>query len=83
MEEEKDSQEPTVASLDDYKKENQKSKLARLEDHAIKMLYALIERPADSKWFWIVTTVGMFAALVGPAVLIGLYFLGRDLGYFE
>jgi hypothetical protein len=88
MEDENDREEPPVTSIEDYKSEEQKKYeerpfLTRLEDRAIAYLYSLIERPAESPRFWIMTTLGMVAALVGPMILISLFFLGRDLGYFE
>jgi len=83
MEDENDREESTVTKIEDHKKDEQRPFLTRLEDRAIAFLYSLIERPADSPRFWIVTTLGMVAVMVGPIILISLFFLGRDLGYFE
>lgn len=68
--------------IEDEKVER-KSALARLEKYAIGVLYSFIERPADNWRFWVKITVVMFLVTAGPAILISLFFLGRDLGYFE
>ena len=68
MEDEKDYRKPT---------------LAKLEDYGVRVLYSFIERPADNWQFWVKTTVAMFLVTAGPAILIYLFFLGRDLGFFE
>jgi len=47
------------------------------------MLYSFIERPADNWRFWVNTTVAMFVVTGGLAILIYLFFLGRDLGVFD
>jgi hypothetical protein len=59
------------------------SALARFEDYAIRVLYSFIERPADDWRFWVKITSAMVLALVGPMIAISLFFLGRDLGFFE
>ena len=79
---ERDGSKPAVAELEEYKKSQRKSALARLEDRAIDFLYSLIERPADNPRFWIVTAVGMLLVLAGPMIAISLFFLGRDYGFF-
>ncbi len=83
MEDEEGTQEPTPTNIEDHVKSRQKPPLARLEDSAIRFLYSLIERPADSPRFWIATGVGMFACLVGPMIAIAIYFFGREHGFFE
>ena len=83
MEDEEDTQESTPTSLEDHVKARRRPALLRLEDRAIQFLYSLIERPADSPRFWIMTSVGMFVALVGPMIAIAVYFYGRDHGYFN
>ncbi len=97
MEDERERQKSTLVNLADYEKGHRKPAavvseedkdrfqnptVARIEDHAVRALYALLERPAGNRRFWIVTTVGMFLVTAGPAAVIYLYFLGRDLGYF-
>lgn len=57
--------------------------LSRLEARATRFLWSLLERDASTPGFWIKTTLGMLLVTAGPAILIGLFFLGRDLGYFE
>ena len=69
-------------SMEDGKDER-KPVLARLEEYAIGVLYSFIERPADDWRFWVKITVVMFLVTAGPAIAIYLFFLGRDLGYFE
>jgi hypothetical protein len=64
-------------------KDSQKSALGRLEERAINFLYLFVERDAGNWRFWVKITVTMFFVTAGPAILIGLFFLGRDLGYFE
>jgi hypothetical protein len=64
-------------------KERPKSSLARLEEYAIGVLYSFIERPADNWQFWVKITVVMFLVTAGPAIVISLFFLGRDLGFFD
>ncbi len=63
--------------------DTRKPALARLEEYAIGVLYSFIERPADNWRFWVKTTVAMFIVTAGPAILIYLFFLGRDLGFFD
>ncbi len=70
MEDEKDTREPTQTGFEDQEKASRKTSLARLEGNAIKFLYSLIERPADSPWFWVATAVGMFLVLAGPMIAI-------------
>ena len=82
-EDEKDSPKPTLAKLEKDEGDSRKSALGRLEDYAIGVLYSFIERDASNWRFWIKVTVAMFLVTAGPAILIGLYFLGHDLGYFE
>ncbi len=60
-----------------------KSALGRLEDRAIKMLWSFVERDASTPGFWIKITVVMFLTTAGPMIAIWLFFLGRDLGFFE
>ncbi|MBW2289413.1 MAG: hypothetical protein JRG90_16525 [Deltaproteobacteria bacterium] len=64
-------------------KNSRKTALARLEDYAIEILYSFIERPAEDWRFWAKITGVMVIALVGPMIAISLFFLGRDLGYFN
>lgn len=63
-------------------KHPRKSALARLEEYGVDVLYSFVERDADNWWFWVKVTTAMFITMAGPAIAIGLYFLGRDLGYF-
>jgi hypothetical protein len=63
--------------------DQRRSTLAKLEDSAIDFLYTFIERPAGNWRFWVKITVVMFTVTAGPAILIALFFLGRDLGFFQ
>ena len=67
----------------DEPEDHRKSVLARLEEYAIGVLYSFIERPAVGWQFWVKITVVMFLVTAGPAIVIFLYFLRRDLGYFD
>lgn len=60
-----------------------RSRLLRLEDRAMRVLWSFVERDASTPWFWIKVTVVMFLVTAGPMVAIWLFFLGRELGYFE
>jgi hypothetical protein len=64
-------------------KDNRKSALARLEDYAIGVLWSFVERDASNWRFWVKITVTMYLITAGPAIAISLFFLGRDLGYFN
>ena len=64
-------------------KEARKPILLRLEEYAIGVLYSFIERDASNWRFWVKLTVVMFLVTAGPAIAIALFFLGRDLGYYE
>ncbi|MCP4004810.1 MAG: hypothetical protein GY725_11490 [bacterium] len=81
--------EPDVANLEDYQRVGDpqgqvlQGKLARLEDWAIEMLYSFIERDGTQRRFWVKILLVMFIMNAGPAILIALFFFGRDLGYFE
>lgn len=70
-----------MATEDDHAYRN--ATLAKLEERAIKGLFALIERDGGDRKFWVRTAVGMFLVTAGPMILISLFFLGRELGYFE
>ncbi len=63
--------------------ERPKSALGRLEDYAIGVLWSFVERDASTWQFWVKVSVTMFLVTAGPAIAIGLFFLGRDYGYFE
>ncbi len=63
-------------------KDQRKSILARLEEYAIGVLYSFVERDASSWGFWIKITVAMVLVTAGPAIAIGLFFLGRHYGFF-
>ena len=63
--------------------DDRKPTLAKLEERALRVLYSLIERDAQSWGFWIKITAVMFVVTAGPAIAISLFFLGRDLGFFN
>ncbi len=83
MNNEKNIQKPTLLTLEKNEKDQRKSIFLRLEDRAIKMLWSFVERDASSWRFWVKIIVVML--LVNTALPIAgyLFFLGRDLGYFE
>ena len=64
-------------------RDHRKPILARLDEYGVRVLYSFIERPADNWQFWVKITVTMFIVTAGPAILIYLFFLGRDLGFFD
>ena len=72
-----------LVTLEKNEKDQRKSIFLRLEDRAIKMLWSFVERDASSWRFWVKIIVVML--LVNTALPIAgyLFFLGRDLGYFE
>ncbi len=81
--EQKGRQEQVLADFQQYKKDMQKSYLLRLEARAVKFLWSFIERDASTWRFWAkIMGVMLIANTVLPAAIY-LYFLGRDLGYFE
>ncbi|MCP5070386.1 MAG: hypothetical protein GY946_27775 [bacterium] len=64
-------------------KDHQKSGFGRLEEYATDVLWSFIERDASNWKFWVKVSMTMFFVTAGPAIVIALFFLGRDLGYFE
>ena len=64
-------------------KDHPKTILARLDAYGTKMLWSFIERDAGTWRFWIKVTVVMLIVNTALPIAGYLYFLGRDLGYFE
>lgn len=64
-------------------KDHEKSTLAKLEEHAIRMLWSFVERDAGSWRFWIKVATVMFLVTGGPAIMIHLFFLGPEYGYAD
>ena len=83
MEDEKNLEVPALTKLEEYQKDQPKTTLAKLEAYGTRVLWSFVERDASSWRFWIKVMVVML--LVNTALPIAgyLFFLGRDLGYFD
>ncbi len=83
MGDEKNPEEPAVTKLGEYEKDHPKTTLAKLEAWAIRMLWSFVERDASSWRFWIKVAVVMLIVNTALPIAGYLFFLGRDLGYFD
>jgi hypothetical protein len=83
MEDERNLEEPTVTKLADFEKDHSKTILAKLEASGIRMLWSFVERDASTWRFWIKVTVVMLVVNTALPIAGYLFFLGRDLGYFD
>ncbi len=83
MDDEEGTRDPTLVEFEKDRKPRRKPILSRLDDRGTKMLWSFIERDASTWRFWAkIMGVMLIANTVLPAAIY-LYFLGRDLGYFE
>ncbi len=83
MDDEKGIRKQTLVRLEENEKNQRKPILSRLEERATKMLWSFIERDASSWRFWVKVIVVMLIVNTALPIAGYLFFLGRDLGYFE
>ncbi|HJO23798.1 MAG: hypothetical protein GY772_09070 [bacterium] len=83
MDDEKGIREQTLAGPGKDEKSQRRPFLLRLEDRGIRMLWSFVERDAGTWRFWVKVTVVMLIMNTALPIAIYLFFLGRDLGYFE
>jgi hypothetical protein len=83
MEDERNLEEPAVTKLADYEKDHSKTFLAKLDAYGTRMLWSFVERDASSWRFWVKVMIVMLIVNTALPIAGYLFFLGRDLGYFD
>ena len=83
MVDERDLEEPTVTKLADYEKDQPKTIWAKLDAYGTRMLWSFVERDASNWRFWVKVTLVMLIVNTALPIAGYLFFLGRDLGYFD
>ena len=83
MNDEKGTRGPTLVGLENDEKGQRKSIWSRLDERGTDLLWSFVERDAGTWRFWVKVTVTMFIMNTALLAAIYLFFLGRDLGYFE